>query len=134
VSSSRHREWVHSTRLVRDNSDTLDHLAGVEQPQTAGTGTFTLLRHHAQHNRDDADMHHIWILSKSCSAMVLPDIVGAAPGQPGQSATVGNRWDEVNVKCGNGSTVSEVYRVPRVMRKVFGDGDGVRIRGANGAG
>ena len=30
--------------------------------------------------------------------------------------------------------MSEVYGVPREMCKIFGDGDGVRIRGANGAG
>jgi hypothetical protein len=63
--------------------------------------------------------------------MVLPDTVGAAPAW---SECDCRKWDEVNVKCGNGSAVSEVYGVPREMRKIFGDGDGVRIRGANGAG
>jgi len=88
-------------------------------------------RHHAQHNREVADKHHMWILSKSCSAMVLPDTLGAAPASSKRAC---RKWDEMNVKCGNGSAAGEVYGVPREMRKVFGDGDGVRMRGANGAG
>lgn len=65
--------------------------------------------------------------------MVLPDTVGlgAALARSERSC---RKWDEVNVKGGNESTVSEVYGVPRVMRKVFGDGGDVRIRGVNGAG
>ena len=81
-------------------------------------------RHHAQHNREVAYIHHIWIPSKSCSAMVLPDKLGAAPSCSRRDC---RKWVEVNVKCGNGSAVSEVYGVPREMRKVFGEGDGVRI-------
>jgi hypothetical protein len=76
-------------------------------------------------------MRHIRILSKSCSAIVLLDIIGAALARSERDS---RKWDEVNVKSGKGSSVREVYGMPRKMRKVFGDGDGVGIRGANDAG
>jgi len=99
-----------------------------------------IICHPQRHNREAAEVHHIPTFT--ADLVIQPN----NPANRALFATLGttrfsserdsrNR-DELNVKCGIGSVVADsaLYGVPKVMRKVLGEGECAGMRGVRGAG
>src|SRR5579863_914512 len=99
-----------------------------------------LICHRQRHSREAAESHHIPTFT--ADVVIQPNNVAnrvlfATLGTTRISSERDSRKrDEVNVKCGIGSVVahSALYGVPKLMRKVLGEGGGAGMRGVRGAG
>jgi hypothetical protein len=98
-----------------------------------------MICHKQRHNREAAEVHHIPTFT--ADLVIQPNnpanrVLFATLGTRVSSERNSRKRDELNVKCGIGSVLADsaLYGVPKVMRKVLGEGGCAGMRGVRGAG